>query len=211
MIIKSTRVQAHQDEKKIPGQILSDAALRNIKVDSITEDYLLDRRQPQTSVNAAHVDAQAISICIQGTRVTGRYKDAIRESIDGSYLREDLSAKHDWPDSMWSCIDWYSHERHLKVLNGASLYQRLKFIHDWQPTNSQKFKFMKSDGASIELCPCCKTTPEDHDNILHGHGKMESHDCGVKICPRLTPMDQFRLCYTTKNLRKSKCHRKSTC
>jgi hypothetical protein len=49
MTIKSIWVQAHQDEKKIPGQILSDAALRNIKVDSIAEDYLLDPRQPQTS------------------------------------------------------------------------------------------------------------------------------------------------------------------
>jgi len=138
MNIKRTWVQAHQDEKKIPGQIISDAALRNIKVDSIAEDYLLNPRQPQTSDNAAHVDAQAISICIQGIRVTGRYKDAIRESIDGSYLREYLSAKHAWSNSMWSCIDWYySHERHLKVLNGASLYQWLKFIHDWQCTNSR--------------------------------------------------------------------------
>jgi hypothetical protein len=136
-------------------------------VDSIAEDYLLDLRQPQTSDNAAHVDAQAISICIQGTGVTGRYEDAIHESIDGSsYLRDYLRAKHTWSDSMWSCIDWYSHEHHLKVLNRASLYQQLKFIHDWQCTNSQKFKFMKSDDASIGLCPCCKTTPEDHDHVL---------------------------------------------
>jgi hypothetical protein len=104
--IKSTWVQAHQDKKKLPGQILSDAALRNIKMDSIAEDYLLDPRQPQTSENAAHVDAQAISIRIQGTRVTGRYEDAIRESIDGSYLRHYLSVKHNWSDSMWSWIDW---------------------------------------------------------------------------------------------------------
>ena len=76
------------------------AALRNIKVDSIAEDYLLDPCQPQTSDNAAHVDAQAVSICIQGTRVTGRYEDAIRESIDGSYLHDYLSAKHAWSDSM---------------------------------------------------------------------------------------------------------------
>ena len=76
-------------------------------MDSIAEDYLLDPRQPQTSDNAAHVDAQAISICIQGTRVIGRYEDAIRESIDGSYLRQYLSAKHDWSDSTWyvsTCI-----------------------------------------------------------------------------------------------------------
>jgi hypothetical protein len=167
MTIKSTWVKAHQDEKKLPGQILSDAALRNIKVDSIAEDYLLDPRQPQTSDNAAHVVAQTISIlCIQGTRVTGQYEDAIRESIDGSYLRQYLSAKHDWSDSTWSCIDWYSHERHLKVLNGACLYQRLKFIHNWQPTNSQKCKFTKSDDASIGLCPCYKVTLEDHDHVL---------------------------------------------
>ena len=55
MNIKRTWVQAHQDEKKLPGEILSDAALRNIKVDSIAKDYLLDPRQPQTSDNAAHV------------------------------------------------------------------------------------------------------------------------------------------------------------
>ena len=71
MTIKSTWVKAHQDEKKIPGQKLSDAALRNIKVDSIANDYLLDTCQPQTLENAEHVDAQAISICIQGTRITG--------------------------------------------------------------------------------------------------------------------------------------------
>ena len=128
MAFQSTWVKAHQDEKKIQGQVLSDGALRNIKVDSIADDYLLDTCQPQTLENAAHVDAQAISICIQGTRITGRYEDAIRESIDGSYLRHYLSDKHNWSDSTWSWIDWYSHERNLKVLKGACLYQRLKFI-----------------------------------------------------------------------------------
>ena len=150
-------------EYPLPALTLTKEQYRKIMAPALTSgNYLLDSRQPQTSDNAAHVDAQAISICIQGTRVTGRYEDAIRESIDGSYLRQYLSDKHALSDSTWSCIDWYSHERHLKVLNGASLYQRLKFIHDWQCTNSQKFKFTKSDDASIGLCPCCKTTPEDH-------------------------------------------------
>jgi hypothetical protein len=169
MTIKSTWVKAHQDEKKIPGQVLSNAALWNIKVDSIANDYILNTYQPQTVENAEHVDAQAISICIQGTRITGpRYEDAIHESIDGSYLCQYLSTNKDkWLDSTWSWIDWYSHERHLKVvLKVACLYQQLKFIHDWQPINSQKFKFMKSDNASIGLCPCCKTTLEDHDHVL---------------------------------------------
>jgi hypothetical protein len=72
MTIKSTWFQAHQDEKKIPDQILSDAALRNIKVDSIAEDYLLDPHQSQTSDKAAHVDAQAISTATRmlSTRVS---------------------------------------------------------------------------------------------------------------------------------------------
>jgi hypothetical protein len=42
MTIKSTWVKAHQDENKLPGQVLPDAALRNIDVDSIANDYLLD-------------------------------------------------------------------------------------------------------------------------------------------------------------------------
>jgi hypothetical protein len=95
MTTKSTWVKAHQDEKKdTRPSILSDAALRNIKLDSIANDYLLDTCQPQTLENAEHVDAQAISICIQGTQIIGRYEDAIRESIDGSYLRHHLSIKH---------------------------------------------------------------------------------------------------------------------
>ena len=130
MTFKSKWVKAHQDDDKLPGQILFDAALRNIDVDSLANDYLLATGKSQTRDNAAHVDAQAISISIQGTRITGRYEEVIREHIDRSYLRQYLSAKHDWSDSTWSCIDWYSHERHLKVLNGACLYQRLKFIHD---------------------------------------------------------------------------------
>jgi hypothetical protein len=94
MTIKSTWVKAHQDENKLPGQVLPDTALRNIDVDSIVNGYLLDTRQPQTRDNAAHVDAQAITISIQGTRITDRYEDAIREHTDGSYLRHYLSAKH---------------------------------------------------------------------------------------------------------------------
>ena len=102
MIIKSTWVKAHQDENKLSGQVLSDAALRNINVDSIANDYLLDTRQPQTRDKAEHhVDAQAVSICIKGTRITGRYEDTIRQHIDGSYLRPYLSDKHKWTNLTW--------------------------------------------------------------------------------------------------------------
>jgi hypothetical protein len=62
MNIKSAWVKAHQDEKKLPGQILSDAALRNLKADSIAEDYLLDPRQPQISENVEHVVLGVLSI-----------------------------------------------------------------------------------------------------------------------------------------------------
>ena len=141
MTFKSTWVKAHQDDDKLPGQILFDAALRNIRVDHIATAYL-ESGASQTRDNAAYIDAQAISITIQGTRITGRDEEVIREHIDGSYLRHYVSNKHNWTDSAWACIDWYGHERHLKVLKGASLFQRIKFIHDWQPTNSQKLKFL---------------------------------------------------------------------
>jgi hypothetical protein len=120
------------------------------------------------------VDAQALSICIQGTRITGWYEDAFCEYIVESYLRQYLTAKQKWTDSTWSWIDWYSHERHLKVLKGACLFQRLKFIHDWQPTNSHKLKLTKSD-ASIRLCPCCKTTLGDHDHVLQCPSQASMH------------------------------------
>jgi ribonuclease HI len=38
MSFKSTWVKAHQDDDKLPGQVLSDAALQNIRVDSIATD-----------------------------------------------------------------------------------------------------------------------------------------------------------------------------
>jgi hypothetical protein len=193
MTIKSTWVKAHQDEDKLRGQVLSGAALRNINVDNMTNDYLLDTRQPQTQDNAAHVDAQAISISIQGTRITDRYEDAIREHIDGSYLHHYLGDKHKWTDSTWAWIDWYSYERHLKLLQGACLFQRLKVIHDWQPTNSQKLKFAKSDDASIGFCPCCKTTLEDHDHVLRcsSQGRtryLELQDIRVSISEKKSPV-----------------------
>ena len=104
MTFKSAWVKAHQDDDQLPGQVhvLSDAALRNLDVDSLANDYLLETDQPQTRDNAAHVDAQAISISIQGTRIMGRYEDAIRRHIDGSYHCHYLSTKHKWMDSMWS-------------------------------------------------------------------------------------------------------------
>ena len=86
-------------------------SLRNVKVDSPANanDYLLETGQPQTKDNAAHVDAQAISISIQRTRIMGRYEDAIREHIDGSYLRHYLSDKQTWTDSTWSWIDCWEY------------------------------------------------------------------------------------------------------
>jgi hypothetical protein len=78
MTLKSTWVKAHQDDDQLPGQILSDAVLRNIDVDNLANDYLLATDQPHTRDNAVHVDAQAI----QGSRITGRYEEAIREHID---------------------------------------------------------------------------------------------------------------------------------
>ena len=41
MTFKSTWVEAHQDDDKLPGQVLSGAALINIAVDSLANDYLL--------------------------------------------------------------------------------------------------------------------------------------------------------------------------
>jgi len=171
-------------KNKLRGQVLSDAALRNIDVDSIANDYLLDTRQPQTQDNAAHVDAQAISISIQGTRITGRYEDAIREHIDGSYLRHYLSAKHNWTDSTWSWIDWYSHERHLKVLKGACLFQRLKFIHDWQPTNSHKLKLAKSD-EYITIPECEQSCEPAWNNPTIMRTVMRTHNNPAVECGRL--------------------------
>ena len=80
-------------------------------------------------------------------------EDAIREHIDGSYLRHYLSAKHKWTDLTWSSIDWYSHERNLKVLKGTCLFQRLKFIHDWQPTNSNKLPQTPTNSHQLPSTP----------------------------------------------------------
>jgi hypothetical protein len=121
--------------------------------------------QPQTQDNAAHVGAQAITISIQGTRITDWYEDEIREHIDGSYLRHYLSVKHKWTDSTWAWIDWYCHERHLKVLKGTCLFQRLKFIHDWQPINS-KSSSSRSPTMPRSFCSYRKTTLENHDHVL---------------------------------------------
>jgi hypothetical protein len=46
MTIKITWVKAHQDDDQLPDQVLSDAALRNIDVDSLANDYLLDTPTP---------------------------------------------------------------------------------------------------------------------------------------------------------------------
>ena len=91
MTFKSTWVKAHQDDYKLPGQVLSDAALRNTRVDHTAIAYL-ESGASQNRNNAAHVDAQAISISIQGTRITGRYEEVIREPnernlyLDSCYL-----------------------------------------------------------------------------------------------------------------------------
>ena len=53
MTFKSVWVNAHQDDDKLPGKVLSDAALRNIAVDSLANDFLLATDQSLTRDNAA--------------------------------------------------------------------------------------------------------------------------------------------------------------
>jgi hypothetical protein len=80
------------------------------------------------------------------------------------------------------------------VLKGACLFQRLKFIHNWQPTNSHKLKLAKSDNASIGLCPGWKTTLEDHNHVLRCPSQastryMELQDIRSSIEQTKSPAD----------------------
>ena len=89
--------------------------------------------------------------CVEWVTLWTRTNRDIRESIDGSYLNY-LSAKHKWSDSTWSWIDWYSHERHLKVLKGrACLHQLLNFIQDWQLTRWLLLLVILSDVEWVTL------------------------------------------------------------
>jgi hypothetical protein len=122
MTIKSTWVKAYQDEKRYQVKYSPTLLCRiSIKVDSIANDYLLDTCQPQTLENAVHVDAQAISICIQGTRITGQYKDAICESIDGSYLRH-YPFEYDRAGTVLALARQYSRRHVRKALRGECFH-----------------------------------------------------------------------------------------
>ena len=50
MTFKSNGVGVHQDDDQLPGQVLSDAALGNIRVDNIATDYYLENGTSQTAL-----------------------------------------------------------------------------------------------------------------------------------------------------------------
>ena len=62
MTFKSTWVKAYlddDDDDQLPGQVLSDAAVRNNDVDSLANAYLSRQINPRPEImHAAHVDAQ---------------------------------------------------------------------------------------------------------------------------------------------------------
>ena len=113
------------------------------------------------------MDAQAISISIQGTRITGRYEDVIREHINGAYLANILATHIHGRTQRGPVSTGTVMNATCKFLKGASLFQRIKFIHDWPTKNSSSLSPpMPRSGSALAARQLWKTMITSSDILL---------------------------------------------
>ena len=153
-------VKGHQDDDRQYDQLPREARL-NVDADGLaTQQYQAPRRQqPMRSID--HLSSQRISLTINGRRFPSNWDTNLRWSINASYMKQSLMAKHNWSESVWSTIDFAMVKAYLTHKSIHVRHKWFKFMHDLQPLGQRKQR-MSSPLVStqIDLCPCCQVKVE---------------------------------------------------
>ena len=100
-----------------------------------------------------------VALDIDGKTIHRGFRQAIRDTIHGPYLLEEMQLRYDWPDGTIETIDWDVHRQatHSQI---ARRTHYVKLCHEILPTG----KTVSQYGQGLpDYCPLCKTP----DNVFH--------------------------------------------
>ncbi len=159
-------VQAHQDSDRAFTDLPHNAQL-NVLADQMAGNYLATIKSKALKPRAQPMlfTSMAISLIVNGQRITGKYKDVMRFHIHGTRLRSFLQgSQKEWHnDTVWHSIDMESLGHAYKQLGTTKRHQASKMIYGWQNTGHQRAKITPNADTS---CTLCRQTNETQEHIL---------------------------------------------
>ena len=145
-------VKGHQDDTA--EKELTQNAIWNIDCDHRVGDFL---DSPTTGLKprstAPIIPSSTVALSIDGTIVTSKIEDAIRNATNGTELRARLQRKLNIAPEIFDSIDWPSHGLALCRMNINDQTRITKHLHGWLPTLERKHRFGFS---TTSICPICK-------------------------------------------------------
>ena len=154
-------VKGHQDENHDYEDLPREARL-NVDVDELaTRQYENIHKHPPMR-HIEHIACQKISITINGQRYPSNWDANIRWTINGTYMKQYLTTKHNWSETTWKNIDTQmvkAYHNH-KTISGKNMW--FKVAHNLHSLGERK-QMMSTNSApttNIDTCPCCHQQPE---------------------------------------------------
>lgn len=152
-------VKGHQDDDTSVEE-LSLLAQLNVEADKHAGDYraLHGSYRPVIPLSPT----LPVALDIGGRTIHRGFKQAIRDSIHGTHLLEDMQLRYDWADGVIDTIDWDVH-RQATAAHSTRRTHYVKLCHDILPTGKVVCRY----GQGLpDYCPLCQSPDEDFHHIL---------------------------------------------
>jgi hypothetical protein len=112
--------------------------------------------------NIDHIASQHISLTINGQRYPSNWDANVRWTINGTYMKQYLTTKHNWSEKTWSYIDTQivkAYHNH-KTIQAKNMW--FKVAHNLHPLGERKQMMTDNSQSNIKIdtCPCCHTQLE---------------------------------------------------
>jgi hypothetical protein len=125
--------------------------------------------------NIDHIACQKISLTINGQRYPLNWDTTVRWTINGTYLKQYLTTKHNWSEKTWRLIDprlvkaYHNH----KMILARNMW--FKVAHNLHTLGARKQKMHTNTcpNINIDTCPCCQKQPETQATP-HVHMRIQS-------------------------------------
>jgi hypothetical protein len=157
-------IKAHQDDS-IAYDSLPLAARLNIDADFLATRYREHGRLRCRPIVDHRPDIGS-TLFINGTPVTGHYDDNIRFHVNGYHQRAEIQQTERWEADVWELVDFYTFGKHFRRLRPSLRIQHFKFIHEVLPLGVQRLRESAIKDDSLQRCPCCKISEENHHHFL---------------------------------------------
>ena len=157
IIIQPMHVRGHQDKHKTYHQL---TRAEQLNVDADGEATAALRLHSKT--DTYHMPEYAKTMLyIDGQPITSNEAKAIRTAYLSKNLRQHLTQREHWHDTVPDMIHWEAHQRSLNKLNKTDTTRIHKFLHRCLPTNKKLHDF---DATHPAKCPACNSV-ETNDHV----------------------------------------------